>query len=293
LAESENSMNIYSLHLGNFKLDGGAMFGVVPKSIWQRTNPADANNMCNWALRLMLIEDGDRLILVDTGMGDKQSEKFFGYYFMEGEHSLDIALASHGFHRDDITDVFLSHMHFDHVGGAVQRRKDDAELLEPSFKNAVYWSNKYHWDWAENPNPREKASFLKENFMPLQASGQLQFLDLPKENGLYETSFPFQVYVVNGHTEAQMLPLIEFKGEKILFAADLLPSVGHIPLPYVMGYDVRPLLTLKEKAWVLQEVVDQKIKIFFEHDSQQEMCTLKATEKGPRLDQILTIKDLS
>tara|TARA_R110000868_G_scaffold193450_4_gene438419 strand:+ start:405 stop:1265 length:861 start_codon:yes stop_codon:yes gene_type:complete len=286
-------MNIYSLHLGNFKLDGGAMFGVVPKSIWQRTNPADANNMCTWALRLMLIEDGDRLILVDTGMGDKQSEKFFGYYFMEGEHSLDKALATHGFHRDDITDVFLTHMHFDHVGGSVRRRADNPDLLEATFKNAVYWSNKHHWDWAENPNPREAASFLKENFMPLQASGQIQFLDLPNENGLYETPLPFKVYVVNGHTEAQMLPLVEYKNEKILYAADLLPSVGHIPLPYVMGYDVRPLLTMKEKAWVLNEVVEQKIKIFFEHDSQQEMCSLKATEKGARLDQILNLKDIS
>lgn len=293
MAESENSMNIYSLHLGNFKLDGGAMFGVVPKSIWQRSNPADANNMCTWALRLMLIEDGKRLILVDTGMGDKQSEKFFSYYFMEGEHSLDKALAEHGFHRDDITEVFLTHMHFDHVGGSVQRRADNTELFEPTFKNAVYWSNKYHWDWAENPNPREKASFLKENFMPLQASGQLQFVDLPNENGLYETPFPFQVYIVNGHTEAQMIPLMDYKGEKVLFAADLLPSVGHIPLPYVMGYDVRPLLTLTEKSWVLNEVVDKKIKIFFEHDSQNEMCSLKATEKGPRLDEVLSLKDLS
>lgn len=293
MAESESSMNIYSLHLGNFKLDGGAMFGVVPKSIWQRTNPADANNMCTWALRLMLIEKGDRLILVDTGMGDKQSEKFFGYYFMEGEHSLDKALAAHGFHRDDITDVFLTHMHFDHVGGSVRRRADNPDLLEATFKNAVYWSNKHHWDWAENPNPREAASFLKENFMPLQASGQIQFLNLPNENGLYETPLPFKVYVVNGHTEAQMLPLVEYKNEKILYAADLLPSVGHIPLPYVMGYDVRPLLTMKEKAWVLNEVVEQKIKIFFEHDSQQEMCSLKATEKGARLDQILSLKDIS
>ncbi len=269
------------------------MFGVVPKSIWQRTNPADANNMCTWALRLMLVEEGDRLILVDTGMGDKQSEKFFGYYFMEGEHSLDKALATHGFHRDDITDVFLTHMHFDHVGGSVRRRADNPDLLEATFKNAVYWSNKHHWDWAENPNPREAASFLKENFMPLQASGQIQFLDLPNENGLYETPLPFKVYVVNGHTEAQMLPLVEYKNEKILYAADLLPSVGHIPLPYVMGYDVRPLLTMKEKAWVLNEAVEQKIKIFFEHDSQQEMCSLKATEKGARLDQILNLKDIS
>ena len=239
-------MKLYSVNLGTFKLDGGAMFGVVPKSIWQRTNPSDDRNLCDWALRLLLIEDGKRLILVDTGMGHKQSEKFFGYYFRGGSHDMDAALAEHGFHRDDITDVFLTHMHFDHVGGAVIMEGD---RLAPAFKNAKYWSNKHHWNWAENPNPREKASFLQENFAPLKASDQVSFLDIPRETGLYETAdLPFKVYVVNGHTEAQMLPFIETKGEKILYTADPLASVGHIPLPYVMGYDVRPLQTMAEKA---------------------------------------------
>ena len=283
-------MKLYSVNLGTFKLDGGAMFGVVPKSIWQRTNPADENNLCNWALRLMLIEDGKRLILVDTGMGHKQSEKFFGFYFRGGEHNIDKGLAEHGFHRDDITDVFLTHMHFDHVGGAVMYEGDK---LVPTFKNATYWSNKYHWDWAVNPNPREKASFLKENFEPLQANGQVQFLDVPRENGWYDTELPFKVCVVNGHTEAQMLPYIETGSEKILYTADLLPSVGHIPLPYVMGYDVRPLETIAEKAPVLQKCVDEGIKLFFEHDAANEMALLKMTEKGARLDHTLRLSDLS
>tara|TARA_B100001115_G_scaffold177493_1_gene165847 strand:+ start:2491 stop:3345 length:855 start_codon:yes stop_codon:yes gene_type:complete len=283
-------MKLYSVNLGTFKLDGGAMFGVVPKSIWQRTNPADENNLCNWALRLMLIEDGKRLILVDTGMGHKQSEKFFGFYFRGGEHNIDKGLAEHGFHRDDITDVFLTHMHFDHVGGAVMYEGDK---LVPTFKNATYWSNKYHWDWAVNPNPREKASFLKENFEPLQANGQVQFLDVPRENGWYDTELPFKVCVVNGHTEAQMLPYIETGSEKILYTADLLPSVGHIPLPYVMGYDVRPLETMAEKAPVLQKCVDEGIKLFFEHDAANEMALLKMTEKGARLDHTLRLSDLS
>ena len=283
-------MKLYSVNLGTFKLDSGAMFGVVPKSIWQRTNPADENNLCNWALRLMLIEDGKRLILVDTGMGHKQSEKFFGFYFRGGEHNIDKGLAEHGFHRDDITDVFLTHMHFDHVGGAVMYEGDK---LVPTFKNATYWSNKYHWDWAVNPNPREKASFLKENFEPLQANGQVQFLDVPRENGWYDTELPFKVCVVNGHTEAQMLPYIETGSEKILYTADLLPSVGHIPLPYVMGYDVRPLETMAEKAPVLQKCVDEGIKLFFEHDAANEMALLKMTEKGARLDHTLRLSDLS
>ena len=283
-------MKIYPIETGNFKLDGGAMFGVVPKSIWQRTNPSDDRNLCDWALRLLLIEDGKRLILVDTGMGHKQSEKFFGYYFRGGSHDMDAALAEHGFHRDDITDVFLTHMHFDHAGGAVIMEGD---RLAPAFKNAKYWSNKHHWNWAENPNPREKASFLQENFAPLKASDQVSFLDIPRETGLYETAdLPFKVYVVNGHTEAQMLPFIETKGEKILYTADLLASVGHIPLPYVMGYDVRPLQTMAEKAPILEHCVEDDIKLFFEHDAQNEMCSLKITEKGVRLDQVLQLNDL-
>lgn len=284
-------MKLYSVNLGTFKLDGGAMFGVVPKSIWQRTNPADENNLCNWALRLLLIEDGDRLILVDTGMGNKQSEKFFNFYFRGGAHDIDLALAEHGFHRNDITDVFLTHMHFDHVGGAVSM--EDGKLL-PTFKNAKYWSNKYHWDWAVNPNPREKASFLKENFEPLMASGQMNFLDLPAETGWYKTEqLPFDILVVNGHTEAQMLPYLETKGEKVLYMADLLPSVGHIPLPYVMGYDVRPLQTIAEKEPILDRITQEGIKMFFEHDAANEMASLKMTEKGPRLEQTMRLTDFS
>ncbi len=283
-------MKLYSVNLGTFKLDGGAMFGVVPKSIWQRTNPADENNLCNWALRLLLIEDGDRLILVDTGMGHKQSEKFFGYYFRGGDHDLDKGLAEHGFHRDDITDVFLTHMHFDHVGGAVSMEGDK---LVPTFKNAKYWSNKHHWDWAVNPNPREKASFLKENFEPLMANGQMNFLDLPSETGWYDTELPFKVLVVNGHTEAQMLPYLEVNGHKVLYMADLLPSVGHIPLPYVMGYDVRPLQTMAEKAPVLQKITDEGMKMFFEHDAANQMASLKMTEKGPRLEQTFRLEDFN
>ncbi len=282
-------MKLYSVNLGTFKLDGGAMFGVVPKSIWQRTNPADERNLCDWALRLLLIEDGKRLILVDTGMGHKQSEKFFGYYYRGGAHDMDAALAQHGFHRDDITDVFLTHMHFDHVGGAVMQ---EGEKLVPTFKNAVYWSNKYHWDWAVNPNPREKASFLKENFEPLMATGQVSFLDISRESGWYDTELPFKVVVVNGHTEAQMLPFIELGNQKLLYTADLIASAGHIPLAYVMGYDVRPLQTMAEKAPILTRCAEEGIHLFFEHDAQNQMASLKMTEKGPRLEQTLSLTDL-
>lgn len=284
-------MKIYSVNLGTFKLDGGAMFGVVPKVIWQKSMPVDDNNLIDWTLRLMLIEDGDRLVLIDTGMGHKQSEKFFGYYYRKGHHDMDKALGEHGFHRDDITDVFLTHMHFDHVGGAVQRSAD-GQKLEPAFKNANYWSNRHHWNWASQPNPREKASFLSENFAPLTAADQVEFLDVPNENGLYETPLPFKVFVVNGHTEAQMLPLIEYRGKQILYAADLLPSTAHIPLPYVMGYDVRPLLTMQEKEPILKQVADEEILLFFEHDAQNEMASLQHTEKGVRLKETLRSKDI-
>ncbi len=283
-------MKLYSVNLGTFKLDGGAMFGVVPKSIWQRNVPSDENNLCDWALRLLLIEDGNRLILVDTGMGHKQSEKFFGYYYRGGHHDMDKALAEHGFHRDDITDVFLTHMHFDHVGGAVIQ---EGEQLIPAFKNARYWSNKHHWDWASDPNPREKASFLKENFEPLMATDQVSFVDVPNVSGLYEAGdLPFKVYVVNGHTEAQMLPFLEIGGEKILYTADLIASTAHLPLPYVMGYDVRPLETMAEKAPILEHCVKDDVKLFFEHDAQNQMCSVKMTEKGVRLDQTLQLRDL-
>ena len=277
-------MKIYPIETGNFKLDGGAMFGVVPKSLWQKTNPADANNMIEMSMRCMLIEDGGRLTLVDTGLGSKQSEKFFSYYYLFGDVSLESSLAKYGFHKDDITDVFLTHLHFDHCGGAIERQND---LLVPAFKNAKFWSNANHWDWAVNPNPREKASFLKENILPIKESGQLNFIaDQPTED------VGFDVVFVDGHTEKQMLPKLNYKGKTIVFMADLLPTVGHIPLPYVMGYDTRPLLTLKEKASFLNEAADNNYYLFLEHDAYNEICTVKHTEKGVRLDETFKFTDI-
>lgn len=277
-------MKIYPIETGNFKLDGGAMFGVVPKSLWQRTNPADANNMIEMSMRCMLIEDGGRLTLVDTGLGSKQSEKFFSYYYLFGDFSLESSLAKYGFHKDDITDVFLTHLHFDHCGGAIERQND---LLVPAFKNAKFWSNANHWDWAVNPNPREKASFLKENILPIKESGQLNFIaDQPVED------VGFDVVFLDGHTEKQMLPKLNYKGKTIVFMADLLPTVGHIPLPYVMGYDTRPLLTLKEKASFLNEAADNNYYLFLEHDAYNEICTVKHTEKGVRLDETFKFTDI-
>ena len=275
-------MKLHVLNTGYFKLDGGAMFGVVPKSLWSRTNPADQNNMCSWALRSLLIEDGERLILIDTGMGEKQSDKFFSYYYLHGEDSLDKNLKNLGFSRDDITDVFLSHLHFDHCGGAVEWN-DKKNGYRPTFKNARYWSTKNHWEWAINPNEREKASFLKENILPIQESGQLQFVE---QTGVFtENVFPnFDVLFVDGHTESMMIPHIRYKGKTLVFMADLLPSVGHIPLPYVMGYDTRPLTTLKEKGAFLKGAEAENYVLFLEHDAINECCTLKDTEKGIRLD---------
>jgi len=268
-------MKIYPLNTGNFKLDGGAMFGVVPKSIWQKTNPSDNNNMCSWALRSMLIEDGERLILIDNGMGNKQSDKFFGYYYMYGNDSLEGNLKKLGFHPDDITDVFLTHLHFDHCGGGIKWNRDRTKF-EATFKNATYWSNSQHWQWATTPNPREKASFLKENIIPMQELGQLKFTDVEGFN-------LFDILLVNGHTDAQMIPHINYKGKKLVFMADLLPSTGHIPLAYVMGYDTRPLLTLDEKAKFLNEAADNEYILFLEHDSIHECCTVQHTERGVRL----------
>lgn len=275
-------MKLHVLNTGYFKLDGGAMFGVVPKSLWSRTNPADQNNMCSWALRSLLIEDGERLILIDTGMGEKQSDKFFSYYYLHGDDSLDKNLKKLGFSRDDITDVFLSHLHFDHCGGAVEWN-DQKNGYRPTFKNATYWSTKNHWEWAINPNDREKASFLKENILPIQESGQLQFIEQKGE--FTKNVFPnFDVLFVDGHTESMMIPHIRYKGKTLVFMADLLPSVGHIPLPYVMGYDTRPLITLKEKGAFLKRAEAEKYVLFLEHDAVNECCTLKETERGIRLD---------
>ncbi|VAW25588.1 MBL-fold metallo-hydrolase superfamily [hydrothermal vent metagenome] len=276
-------MKIYPIETGNFKLDGGAMFGVVPKVLWQRTNPADSNNLIDMSLRTMLIEDGNRLILIDTGVGNKQSDKFFSYYYMFGDFSLDSSLAKHGFHRDDITDIFLTHLHFDHCGGSIQWNKNHTGY-EPAFKNAKFWSNKNHWKWATEPNPREKASFLRENINPIEASGQLNFLDIPSENFATDTELGFNILFADGHTEKQMIPHIQYRGKIIVFVADLLPTVGHIPLPYVMGYDTRPLLTMDEKSKFLNEAANNNYLLFFEHDATNELCTVKQTEKGVRLD---------
>ena len=277
-------MKIYPIETGNFKLDGGAMFGVVPKVLWQRTNPADNNNLIDMSLRTMLIEDGNRLILIDTGVGNKQSEKFFGFYYMFGDFSLDVSLAKHGFHRDDITDVFLTHLHFDHCGGSIRWNKDRTGY-EPAFKNAKFWSNKNHWQWAVEPNVREKASFLKENINPIEASGQLNFVNLPSGDFVQNSELGFDILFANGHTEKQMIPHIQYKEKTIVFVADLLPTVGHIPLPYVMGYDTRPLLTMDEKATFLNKAADNGYLLFFEHDASNELCTVKHTEKGVRLNE--------
>lgn len=285
-------MQIYPIETGNFKLDGGAMFGVVPKSIWQKTNPADSNNLIDMALRCMLIEDGNRLILIDTGTGTKQSDKFFSYYFMFGDFTLDKSLAKYGFHRDDITDVFLTHLHFDHCGGSVQWNKDHSNY-EPAFKNAKFWSNKGHWKWATEPNPREKASFLTENIHPMQASGQLNFLDLPT-NCPYSKNTPlgFDVFFADGHTDKQMIPHIKYRDKTIVYVADLLPTVGHIPLPYVMGYDTRPLLTMDEKAAFLNKVADENYYLFLEHDAVNQLCTVQHTDKGIRLKNTFTFNEI-
>lgn len=284
-------MNLYPINAGNFKLDGGAMFGVVPKSLWQKTNPADQNNMIDIAARCLLIEEGNRLILIDTGMGDKQSEKFFGYYHLWGDDNIDKSLSQYGFHRDDITDVFMTHLHFDHCGGSVQWNKDRTGY-EVAFKNAHFWSNKLHWQWATEPNKREKASFLKENILPMEESGQLKFLKTPNEDVLRNSDLGFDVFFANGHTEKQMIPLIHYKDKTIAFMADLLPTVGHLPIPFVMGYDTRPLLTLDEKASFLNTAADNNYYLFLEHDAHNELITVKHTEKGVRLKNTYTCKDV-
>lgn len=285
-------MKLYSINTGYFKLDGGAMFGVVPKSIWNKINPADDNNMCSWALRSLLIEDGDRLILVDNGMGDKQDAKFFGYYFLHGDDTLERSLAKYGFTKEDITDVFLTHLHFDHCGGSIERV---GEKLIPAFKNATYWSNKKHWDWAVHPNEREKASFLKENILPIEESGKLKHIEVAemKEGRLGSTPFTENISVrfVNGHTEAMMLPQINYNGKTIVYMADLLPSQGHIPLPYVMAYDMFPLTTLHEKKSFLEEAVGNDYILFFEHDPVYECCNLQRTERGIKPNSIGALTD--
>ncbi len=284
-------MKIYPIETGNLKLDGGGMFGVVPKSLWQRTNPADSNNMIDLAMRCMLIEDGDRLILIDTGLGNKQSEKFFSYYYLFGNLSLDTSLAKHGFHRDDITDVFLTHLHFDHCGGAIEWNNNHT-FYQPAFKNAKIWSNQDHWNWATIPNRREKASFLKENINPIEESGQLHFVTLPETQILKNSELGFDIFLADGHTDKQMIPMIQYQGKTLVFMADLLPTTGHIPLPYVMGYDTRPLLTMDEKKLFLNKAADQEYILFLEHDTQTELCTVQHTEKGVRLKNTYKFNDI-
>lgn len=284
-------MKLYPIETGNFKLDGGAMFGVVPKAIWNRTNPADANNMIDIAARSLLIEDGNRLILIDTGLGNKQSDKFFGYYHLWGDHTLEASLKKAGFHFDDITDVFMTHLHFDHCGGSVQWNKDRTGY-EPTFKNATYWTNKEHWEWAIHPNPREKASFLKENLLPMEESGQLKFVSRGKNSFVETSELDFGILFVDGHTEKQMLPHIQYQGKTLVFMADLIATLGHIPLPYVMGYDTRPLTTVSEKAAFLDKAVKEQYYLFFEHDAHNEICTLHNTEKGVRYNDIHTFNEL-
>jgi len=286
-------MKLYSINTGYFKLDGGAMFGVVPKSMWNKINPADENNLCSWALRCLLIEDGNRLILIDNGNGDKQDAKFFKHYYLHGDDTLDKSLAKYGFHRDDITDAFLTHLHFDHCGGSINREGDK---LVPAFKNATYWSNKAHWDWAVHPNDREKASFLKENILPIEESGQLKFVDVAtaKDGKLGETSFAENISVrfVSGHTDNMMLPQIKYKDKTIVYMADLLPSQGHIPIPYVMAYDMFPLTTLNEKKSFLNEALEGDYTLFFEHDPVYECCNLKETERGIRPNNFFRLDEL-
>ncbi|WP_419803514.1 MBL fold metallo-hydrolase [Mucilaginibacter sp.] len=278
-------MQLHTINTGLFKLDGGAMFGVVPKTIWQKTNPADEQNLCTLAMRCLLIRHENRLILIDTGIGDKQSEKFLSYYHLHGDGSLTKSLREKGFSADDITDVFLTHLHLDHVGGAVI--SENAQL-KPAFKNATYWSNQKHWDWAINPNDREKASFLKENILPLQQSGQLQFIN-PADASFTDI---FLVRFVSGHTEAMMLPQIHYKNQTLVYVADLIPTAGHIPLPYIPAYDMFPLQTLKEKKAFLEEAATKNYILFFEHDAENECCTVKKTEKGIRLDQTFKLADI-
>ena len=279
-------MNIFTIDTGFFKLDGGAMFGVVPKSIWQKINTPDENNMCNWAMRCLLVQDGNRLILIDNGIGNKQDNKFFSYYFLSGSATLESSLNKYGFSTDDITDVFLTHLHFDHCGGSI-KWNSAKDKLEVAFKNATYWSNQNHWEWATKPNPREKASFLKENILPIQESGQLKFID--KGEKLTDN---FDIRFVNGHTDSMMLPIINFNGTKIAYCADLIPSAGHLPIPYIMAYDTKPLISLQEKADFLDEAVQNDYTLFFEHDPINECARVEQTEKGVRFKEAFPLASL-
>jgi len=284
-------MKLYPIETGNFRLDGGAMFGVVPRVLWQKTNPADENNQIKLAMRCLLVETDDKLILIDTGLGNKQSHKFFSHYNLYGNDSLEQSLKKHNFSKTDITDVFLTHLHFDHVGGAVEWNSNKTKL-QPTFPNAKYWTNKSQWEWATKPNPREKASFLKENILPLQDSGQLHFIDFETKKILRNTEFGFDIIRVDGHTDGQMLPMINYQGKTIVYMADFLPTSGHIPLPYVMSYDTRPLVTIAEKEEFLKEAASNNYYLFLEHDAYCDMCTVANTAKGVRLDKTLQFDDV-
>ena len=284
-------MKIYPIEAGNFKLDGGAMFGVVPKTIWNKTNPADNNNLIDIAARCMLIEDGNRLILIDTGMGNKQSEKFFGYYSLWGDFTLDGSLARYGFHRDDVTDVFMTHLHFDHCGGSVNWNATKTGY-EVAFKNAKFWTNDNHWEWATKPNAREKASFLSENILPMQESGHLNFIKRPEGDFGISEELGFGIFYVDGHTEKMMIPHIQYQDKTIVFCADLIPTAGHLPLPYVMGYDTRPLLTMPEKAKFLNAAAENNYYLWLEHDAHNEIITVENTEKGIRLKEVYKLSDI-
>ena len=284
-------MNLYPIDAGNFKLDGGAMFGVVPKTIWQKTNPADNNNLIDIAARCLLIEEGNRLILIDNGMGEKQSDKFFGYYHQWGNLSLDKSLAKHGFHKDDITDVFMTHLHFDHCGGSIEWNKNKTGY-QPAFKNAKFWTNDNHWKWAIQPNSREKASFLKENLLPMQESGQLNFIKDSSTKFVKNSELIFDILLIDGHTEKQMIPHIKFKGKTICFMADLMPTLGHLKIPYVTGYDTRPLLSLDEKSKFLNIAASENFYLFLEHDAHNEIVTVKHSEKGIVLNETFTCRDI-
>lgn len=291
-------MKLHVINTGDFKLDGGAMFGVVPKMLWNKTNPADANNMCSWTMRCLLIEDNNRLVLIDNGIGNKQDAKFYSHYFLSGDYSLENSIKNKGFSTDDITDMFLTHLHFDHCGGGIKYNKDRTGF-EPIFKNATYWSNAEHWEWATKPNPREKPSFIKENIIPMQESGQLKFIDASQriisgDNEYLQSKQlgdAVSIMLTRGHTDAMMIPHIQYKGKTIVFMADLLPSTGHIPLPYVMGYDTRPLLTLSEKEIFMKKAADEELILFLEHDAVNECCTVQHTEKGIRLKETFTLKE--
>lgn len=284
-------MKIYPIEAGNFKLDGGAMFGVVPKTIWHKTNPADENNLIDIAARCMLIEKGNRLILIDTGMGNKQSDKFFGYYSLWGTHSLDASLSKYGFHRDDVTDVFMTHLHFDHCGGSVNWNAAKTGY-EVAFKNAKFWTNDNHWEWANKPNAREKASFLSENILPMQESGQLNFIQRPEGDFGNSDEMGFGIFYVDGHTEKMMIPHIQYQDKTIVFCADLIPTAGHLPLPYVMGYDTRPLLTMPEKGKFLNAAAENNFYLWLEHDAHNPIITVENTEKGVRLKEVFSCEDL-